>query len=101
MPHATQLTLLPTELYTHIVSSLNGRDKQSLRLRSRTLCARTPLRVYRVFLSANARNVEVFRAIADHETLRRGVPEIIWHDVLLAECSERDDVELYNEREGL
>jgi hypothetical protein len=47
------------------------------------------------------RNVEVFRAIAEHETLRKGVTEIIWDDALLAECVERDDDEFYNEREGL
>lgn len=83
-----QLTLLPSELQAHIVSDLNNRDKKSLRLTCSTLRDRSPLRIDRVFLSANVRNVEVFRAIADHEIFRKGVTEVIWDDALLAESNE-------------
>ena len=99
-PHP-QLTLLPVELHARITSSLNGRDTKSLRLTSRTLCERTPLRIKRVFLSANERNVEVFRAIADHETLRKGVTEVVWDDALLALSDERDHYDIYMESQGL
>lgn len=96
-----QLTLLPVELHARIISSLNGRDTKSLRLTSRTLCERTPLCIKRVFLSANERNVEVFRAIADQETLCKGVTEIVWDDALLAVSDERDHYDIYMESQGL
>lgn len=99
-PHP-RLTLLPIELHVRIASSLNGRDTKSLRLTSRTLCDRTPLRIKRVFLSANERNVEVFRAIADHETLRKGVTEVVWDDALLAVSDERDHYDIYLEGQDL
>ncbi|KAF7946886.1 uncharacterized protein EAE97_004135 [Botrytis byssoidea] len=38
----------------------------------------------RVFLSANSRNIEVARAVADNKKFRKGVKEIIWDDALLA-----------------
>jgi hypothetical protein len=44
-----------------------------------------------VFLSANPLNIEVFRAIADHDSFRRGVVEIIWDDTLLANEIELND----------
>ena len=46
------------------------------------LSERAPLHLDRVFLSANPRNIEVARAIADHETFRHGILEIIWDDAL-------------------
>lgn len=48
-----------------------------------------PLHFDRVFLSANPRNIEVARAIADNEKFRKGVREIIWDDVLLAHDTVR------------
>ncbi|KFY86820.1 hypothetical protein V500_07366 [Pseudogymnoascus sp. VKM F-4518 (FW-2643)] len=96
-----QLTLLPSELQAHIVSGLNNRDKKSLRLTCSTLRDRSPLRIDRVFLSANVHNVEVFRAIADHEIFRKGVTEVIWDDALLAESKEQYEDEFYCEGEGL
>jgi hypothetical protein len=95
------LTRLPAELCAYIVSYLPNRDRKSLRLTSRTLRDRTPLRIDRVFLSANARNVDVFRAIADHETLCQGVTEIIWDDACLAESIRHYDDESYSEIKGL
>ncbi|KFY16968.1 hypothetical protein V492_00977 [Pseudogymnoascus sp. VKM F-4246] len=83
-----QLTLLPSELQAHIVSGLNNRDKKNLRLTYRTLRDRSPLRIDRLFLSANVHNVEVFCAIADHKIFRKGVTEVIWDDALLAESNK-------------
>jgi hypothetical protein len=99
--YTMQLTLLPSELQAHIVSGLNNRDKKSLRLTCSTLRDRSPLRIDRVFLSANVRNVEVFPAIADHEIFRKGVTEVIWDDALLAESNEQYEDEFYCEGEGL
>jgi hypothetical protein len=100
-PPQSQLTLLPAELYAYIASYLNGRDTKSVRLTSRILCDRIPLRIERVFLSANERNVDVFRAIADHERLRQRVTEIVWDDALLAASDERDFYDIYMDTLGI
>ncbi|KAK7408877.1 hypothetical protein QQX98_008938 [Neonectria punicea] len=66
-----------------IASHLPNRDIKSLRLTCTILSQCVLLRVDRVFLSANPLNVEVFRAIADHETYRKTVVELIWDDACL------------------
>lgn len=43
-----------------------------------------PLRLTRVFLSANSLNINVFRAVANHEEFRHSVTEIIWDDARLS-----------------
>jgi hypothetical protein len=48
------------------------------------------LRINRVFISANPRNIEVARAIADHEIYRRGIVEIIWDDSLLVTLEDNE-----------
>lgn len=55
-----------------------------LRLRSKTLRERNLIRLDRVFLSVNPRNIEVFRAIADHEEFRHKVMKMIWDDARLS-----------------
>ena len=52
----------------------------------------TPFIIDRVFISANSLNLQVFRAIADSETFRHNVTEIIWDDARLPEEPE-DDIE--------
>lgn len=74
---------LPVELLAAVVSFLANKDVKILRLTSKTLKERTLLRLDRVFLSANPRNIEVFRAVADHEEFRQRVKEIIWDDAQL------------------
>jgi transcriptional accessory protein Tex/SPT6 len=45
-----------------------------------------------VFLSANTRNIDVFRSIAEHETFRKQITEIVWDDArLVASQDEQDD----------
>ncbi|KAF7539752.1 hypothetical protein G7054_g1889 [Neopestalotiopsis clavispora] len=100
------LTHLPPKVYAHIISSLENATRKRLRLACIALRDRTPLRLDRVFLSANARNVEVFRAIADHDVFRRGVTEIIWDDACLTDHVKRAgddqmDDDLYNDVEGI
>ncbi|KAK8076143.1 hypothetical protein PG994_003415 [Apiospora phragmitis] len=76
------LAHLPVEVHAHILSYLATSDRQNLRLVSTYFQHKTPLQLTRVFLSANPRNINVFRAIADHEALRNGVTEIIWDDAV-------------------
>jgi hypothetical protein len=76
------LARLVPEVTAAIVSHLSNRDVKSLRLTCKILSERAPLHLDRVFLSANPRNIEVARAIADHETFRHGILEIIWDDAL-------------------
>ncbi|PGH04879.1 hypothetical protein AJ79_06964 [Helicocarpus griseus UAMH5409] len=96
-------TRLPTELLSSIVSYLPNRDIKSLRLSCSALCGRTQLRLERVFLSANPRNIDVFRAIANHETFRKAIIEIIWDDACLVAQPQQDEDEyttsIYYERQ--
>jgi hypothetical protein len=48
------------------------------------------LRFERVFISANPRNVEVLRAVANHDTFRHRVKEIIWDDAILEPVSNME-----------
>lgn len=101
-----QLTRLPLEIYDHIISDLDNAQKKNLRLTCTVLRFRTPLRLERVFLSANPRNVEVFCAIADHDVFRRGITEIIWDDACLPGLVERHadhpiNYEAYHHGEGI
>lgn len=83
------LLALPTELFLLVQSHLDLTDIKHMRLSSRKLCASIELRIDRVFLSANPRNVEVFLAIAAHETLRRFVTEIVWDDAVFTPLPPR------------
>lgn len=62
---------------------MDNRSIKSLRLTCRRLGATAALRIDRVFLSANPLNIEVFRAIADHDVLRHRIVEIIYDDARL------------------
>ncbi|PNP38492.1 hypothetical protein TGAMA5MH_09573 [Trichoderma gamsii] len=73
------LTRLPKELLDAISRCLTGKDIKNLRLASK-LFSDIPLPLSRVFISANPIDIEVFRFIADHETYRHGVKEIIWDE---------------------
>lgn len=77
------LLQLPNEILTAIAVDLPNRDIKSLRLTCRALSAKSQLRWNRVFLSANLRNIQVFRAIADHDQIRQHIVEIVWDDARL------------------
>ena len=83
------LSHLPYELLASISTHLPNRDLKSLRLTCKTFCDVVKLRLGRVFLSANPRNIAVLLAVADHETYRRGVREIIWDDALLTDDNDQ------------
>ncbi|CAJ2502930.1 Uu.00g103240.m01.CDS01 [Anthostomella pinea] len=80
---ASDLVRIPLELFTAVASYLPNCAIKNLRLTCRLIHDRAPLRLNRVFLSPNPRNVEVFRAIADHDGYRTDIVEIIWDDTQL------------------
>ncbi|WQF87639.1 Putative F-box domain-containing protein [Colletotrichum destructivum] len=74
----------PFEISALVFSHLDNCDLKALRLTCNKLAdlVRPHLRFKRVFISANPLNVQVFRAIAEHETFRHDVREIVWDDAL-------------------
>ncbi|KAF3482652.1 uncharacterized protein GIQ15_01976 [Arthroderma uncinatum] len=91
------LVALPLELFLSILSFLPNRDIKALRLTGSSIRDRARLRLDRVFLSANRRNIEVFRAIANHETFRQRVVEIIWDDARLIDWPLEDAIKIGGE----
>ncbi|KAI0483664.1 hypothetical protein F4859DRAFT_473725 [Xylaria cf. heliscus] len=83
-PPRSPLVRLPWELSALIYSYLSNRDIKNLRLVSSFFERTAPLRLDRVFISANPRNIEVFEAISQHEVYRAQITEIVWDDALLA-----------------
>ncbi|KAJ5570874.1 hypothetical protein N7535_004534 [Penicillium sp. DV-2018c] len=102
---------LPLELWSCIASYLSNADIKSLRLTCKQFNNTVPLRLNRVFLSANPLNIEVFRNIASHDKFRHQVNEIIWDEARLQRGPERirgineghelvsDEDEPYNDRQ--
>ena len=74
---------LPPKIVKIIVDQVPNSTIKNLRLTSRYYSETAALRLNRVFISANPRNVEVFAAIANHEVFRAQITEIIWDDALL------------------
>ena len=90
------LVLLPAEILALVVSHLSNNDVKSLRLTCKRVHAKTKLRLDRVFLSANPRDVQVFRAVADDDTFRHGIVEIIWDDAVIQDTAREHDGTEYN-----
>ncbi|KAK7991127.1 hypothetical protein PG990_015407 [Apiospora arundinis] len=89
---------LPTEILSAICRQLPNRDIKSLRLTCSLLKAIAPLRLDRVFLSANRRDLDVFQAIADSDVFRNQIMEIVWDDTILPEDDTQDgDSEIHYE----
>ncbi|RGP76870.1 hypothetical protein FLONG3_4953 [Fusarium longipes] len=86
------LLQLPTELYNGILAHLDKDSLDSLRATCSTLKRVIPFSINRVFVSANSLNIKVFREIADSETYRHDITEIIWDDARLSTGPE-DQVE--------
>jgi hypothetical protein len=79
-----------------IVDQVPNSAIKNLRLTCRSYSETAALRLDRVFISANTRNVEVFTAIANHDVFRAQITEIIWDDALLyVRPKLRDKVEAY------
>ncbi|VUC33760.1 unnamed protein product [Clonostachys rosea] len=80
---------VPQEILNEILSYLPIRDKKSLREVSSFFANTIEIRIPRVFLSANPRNIDVIKGIADDKIRRHYVEELIWDDSLLvtpADC---------------
>ncbi|KAJ4122797.1 hypothetical protein NW768_010242 [Fusarium equiseti] len=77
------LLQLPRELQDAIFTFLKPDDIKNLRTTCSALAKALPLHFDRVFISANSLNIQVFNAIASHETFRHQVSEIIWDDARL------------------
>ncbi|KAM0332198.1 hypothetical protein ACHAQA_002473 [Verticillium albo-atrum] len=85
-----RLVRLPTELLEVVISYLTNGDIKALRLTCKSVRDVVHLRLTRIFLSPNPRNVQVFKAIARHQTYRQRVTEIIYDDARLPESLETD-----------
>src|SRR6478735_8243046 len=89
------LLKLPKEIHDAIYNYLESDDVKNLRVTCSAMAKLIPLSFDRVFISANSFNLKVFHAIADHNTLRHQVSEIVWDDARL-----RSGPELEEEREN-
>ncbi|GKT82304.1 hypothetical protein Ct61P_00154 [Colletotrichum tofieldiae] len=72
----------PFEISALVFAHLDNCHLKGLRLTCKKLAnlVSPHLRFKRIFISASPLNVQVFRAIAEHETFRRDVREIVWDD---------------------
>ncbi|KAF9875763.1 hypothetical protein CkaCkLH20_06695 [Colletotrichum karsti] len=70
----------PFEISDLIFSHLDNCDLKALRLTCKRLAKLARPRFKRVFISASPLNVDVFRAVAEHDTFRHDVREIVWDD---------------------
>ena len=77
------LPQLPRELQDAIFVFLKPDNIKNLRATCSPLAKALPLHFDRVFISANSLNIQVFNAIANHDTYRHQVTEIIWDDARL------------------
>ncbi|CAH0044879.1 unnamed protein product [Clonostachys solani] len=91
---------VPREILDDIVSYLPNRDKKSLRQASSYFAETVKIRISRVFLSANPRNIEVIEAIAYHETRRRHVEQLIWDDSFLVTPANLGEMRVSSEYSG-
>ncbi|KAH7327795.1 hypothetical protein B0I35DRAFT_415780 [Stachybotrys elegans] len=92
----TQIISLPAEIVVEISGYLPNRDVKNLRLACRHL-ASAALHFPRVFIGPNRRNINVFLAVARHESFRRRVTEIIVDDAILPRAGAHID----NQQVGL
>lgn len=79
----SRLEAFPPELSATIQSRLTNLDVKNLRLVSSKCSDAFRLHFKRIFLSANSRNIQVLRAIADHPSYRFDVQELVWDDARL------------------
>ncbi|KAF5552687.1 hypothetical protein FMEXI_2838 [Fusarium mexicanum] len=77
------LPRLPQELTNAISQYLDGGDLKALRETCSAMARAVPLRFDRIFISTNSLNIQVFKAIADHDIYRHQVTEVIWDDARL------------------
>ncbi|WZH42015.1 F-box domain-containing protein [Fusarium acuminatum] len=103
MTSATPVILpqLPNELLEAVFALLDGDDVKNLRATCSAMAEVIPLSFDRVFISANSLNLKVFRAIADDETIRHQVTEIVWDDARLSTGPELGEERMEYEEDGV
>ncbi|ETS84945.1 hypothetical protein PFICI_02970 [Pestalotiopsis fici W106-1] len=94
------LTCIPSEICRLVAALLENCDIKNLRLVCRVLRDNFPLRIGRVFLSANPLNVQTFRSIAEHEVYRHGITEIVWDDAQLVAGLGQEEGEEMQQDQG-
>jgi hypothetical protein len=82
-PTSFILPKLPKELREAIYAHLESDDVKNLRATCSAMVKLLPLSFDRVFISANSLNLKVFHGIANDETIRHQVTEIVWDDARL------------------
>ncbi|KNB18211.1 hypothetical protein FOXG_15832 [Fusarium oxysporum f. sp. lycopersici 4287] len=95
------LPKLPKELREAIYAHLESDDVKNLRATCSAMAKLIPLSFDRVFISANSLNLKVFRAIADDETIRHQVTEIVWDDARLTTGPELEEDRMEYEEDGV
>ncbi|CAJ0548529.1 Ff.00g021420.m01.CDS01 [Fusarium sp. VM40] len=95
------LPQLPNELLEAVFALLDSNDVKNLRATCSAMAEVIPLSFDRVFISANSLNLKVFRAIADDETIRHQVTEIVWDDARLSTGPELEEERMEYEEDGV
>ncbi|KAJ4003323.1 hypothetical protein NW752_011776 [Fusarium irregulare] len=90
------LKSLPAEILGQIISNLPNIDIKNLRQTCIYLKDIARPRINRLFLSTNLKDIEVFRAVADHEFYRYEVTEIIYDDVRFSHADDIDSESDYD-----
>ncbi|KAF5691477.1 hypothetical protein FCIRC_430 [Fusarium circinatum] len=92
---------LPAEVLNQVFSQLRNIDLKTLRQTCTYIKDSTHLRLVRLFLSPNLRDIEVFRAVADHKTFRLQVTEIIYDDARFDAAHEMEWPSWYDEERDI
>lgn len=88
------LRTLPPEIIRRITGDLANVDIKCLRLAGKDAAQLAQLRLGRVFLSTNCRDIEVLREIAQSETYCDGIVELIYDDARFVQDQKtQDDVD--------
>ncbi|KAM0281374.1 hypothetical protein ACHAPQ_004148 [Fusarium lateritium] len=95
------LGYLPAELLDQVIYELHNIDLKNLRQTCTYFKDATHLRLNRLFLSPNSRDIEVFRAVADHKIFRLQITEIIYDDARFDPAHEVEWPSRYNEEKDI
>ncbi|KAF5677835.1 hypothetical protein FDENT_9132 [Fusarium denticulatum] len=92
---------LPAEVLNQVFHQLPNIDLKTLRQTCTYITDSTHLRLNRLFLSPNLCDIEVFKAVANHETFRLQVTEIIYDDARFDAAHEMEWTSWYNEEKDI
>ncbi|KAF5587434.1 hypothetical protein FPANT_6887 [Fusarium pseudoanthophilum] len=92
---------LPAEVLNQVLHQLPNIDLKTLRQTCTYIKDSTHLHLQRIFLSPNLRDIEVFKAVANHETFRLQVTEIIYDDARFDAAHEMEWPSWYDEERDI